>query len=96
MGLYTKSLERKAVKKEEVIEVMKEQGGKLIAKLETAIRAGNVRKVIVRNSKGKKLATFRLTIGLVGIMCAPIVAAVASLIGLFNDCTVEIVKTERE
>jgi hypothetical protein len=83
------------MKTEEVVEELKLQGQKALKKLEALIKEGNVRKVVIRNSDGKKLATFRLNIGVVAVLCAPLLAFVATIVAVCSDCTATIVKDKK-
>ena len=50
---------------------------------------GNVRRIIIKQ-EGKTLAEFPLTIGLVGAVFAPLLAAVGALAAVLTECTIEV------
>jgi len=54
---------------------------------------GNVRKIIIHNEEGKEIMSIPLTIGVVGAVFAPVLAAVGALAALLGDCTITV---ERE
>ena len=61
-------------------------------KVKTLIREGNVRRVVIEH-EGRTIAEFPLTIGVVGTVLAPVLAAIGALIALLMDCTIHV---ERE
>ena len=70
-------------------ESFKAEGGSLVDKLRELIREGNVRRVIIEH-EGRTVAEFPLTIGLVGAVLAPVVAAIGALVALLKDCTIHV------
>jgi hypothetical protein len=56
------------------------------------IHEGNVRRVVVRQ-KDRVVAEFPLTVGVVGALAAPAVAAIGALVALLTDCRLDV---ERE
>jgi hypothetical protein len=70
-------------------ETIKIESGNLLRKLEAAIREGNVRRIRVRQA-GQIVAEFPLTVGVVGAVFAPILAAVGAIVALAADCSIEI------
>ena len=57
--------------------------------VEKVLREGNVRRVIVKQH-GRTVAEFPLTVGVVGAVFAPILAAVGALAAVLTDCTIEV------
>jgi hypothetical protein len=76
-------------------EEFKVNGEELLAKVKQLINEGNVRRIIIRNKDGKNLVEFPLTIGVVGAVLAPILAAVGAIAALVTECTI-IVEREVE
>ncbi len=68
-------------------------GEELLKKVKELIDEGNVRKIAIRNKDGKNIAEFPLTIGVVGAVVAPTLAAVGAIAALVTECTIVI---ERE
>ncbi len=62
-------------------------------KLKGMIHEGNVRRVVV-NHKGRTVAEFPLTAGVVGVLVAPVLAAVGAIVALLKDCTIEIERVQ--
>lgn len=69
------------------------KGEDLLKKVKELIAEGNVRRIIITNKKGKNLVEFPLTIGVVGAVLAPVLAAVGAIAALVSECTISI---ERE
>lgn len=65
-------------------------GEKLLAKVKKLIKEGNVRKITIKDKKGKVLVEFPLTIGVVGAVLAPILAAVGAIAALVTECTISV------
>ena len=74
------------------IETIKVEGGQLIDRVKQLIHEGNVRRVIIKQGE-HTVVEFPLTIGVVGVVLAPVLAAAGALAALLTDCTIEV---ERE
>jgi hypothetical protein len=57
--------------------------------LKGIVHEGNVRRVVVKHD-GRTVAEFPLTAGVVGVVIAPVLAAVAAIVALLKDCSIEI------
>lgn len=73
--------------KKETFHVKSDQ---LISKIKEIIAAGNVRRIIIKDKEGKTLAEFPLTIGVVGAMLAPMLAAVGAIAALVAECSITV------
>ena len=73
-------------------ESIKVEGANILDKLNALVREGNVRRIIVSHG-GRTIAEFPLTVGVVGAVFAPILAAVGAILALAQDCTIQV---ERE
>jgi hypothetical protein len=69
-------------------------GEELLAKIKELIRQGNVRRVTIKDKDGKTLIEFPLTIGVVGLVLAPTLAAVGAIAALIGEATVVVEKVE--
>ncbi|HME19280.1 MAG TPA: DUF4342 domain-containing protein [Nitrososphaerales archaeon] len=65
----------------------------LAEKVKQLIHEGNVRRIVVKGEKGETLVDIPVTIGLVGIVLAPVLAAVGVIAAIATKCTVVV---ERE
>ncbi len=68
-------------------------GGQLLDKIKELIKEGNVRKITIADKHGKEFFSIPLTVGVVGLLVAPVLAAVGALAALVGDCTITV---ERE
>ena len=69
-------------------------GENLLKKVKELIEEGNVTKITIKDKSGKELMTFPLTIGVVGAVLAPVLAAVGALAALIGECTIAVEKEE--
>lgn len=67
-------------------------GVNVLQKIKELIIEGNVRKITIKDKHGKEIAMFPLTIGVVGTMIAPVLAAVGAITALIGECTISIEK----
>ena len=72
-----------------VWEKMKVDGSELVDRVKHILSEGNARRIVIKQ-KGVNVAEFPLTVGLVGAVLAPILAAVAALAALLSECTIEV------
>jgi hypothetical protein len=63
----------------------------ILGQLRKLVEEGNVRRVVVKQ-RGKTIAEFPLTIGVVGAVLAPVAAAIGALTALVAECTIEVEK----
>jgi len=68
-------------------------GENLLKRVKELIAEGNVTKITICDKSGKELITFPLTIGVVGALFAPVLAAVGAVAALVGECTITV---ERE
>ena len=66
----------------------------LLKKIEELIKEGNIRRIIIKDTDGKTFIEIPLAFGVIGVLAAPIVAAVGALAGVVANFTIEIIKTE--
>lgn len=74
-------------------EEFKVSGESLVAKVKEIINEGNVRRITIKDKTGKTIAEFPLTIGVVGALVAPVIAAISVIAALVTECTIVV---ERE
>lgn len=72
----------------------KVKGQELLRKIEDLIKEGNVRRIIIKDTDGKVFIEIPLSFGVIGVLAAPIVAAVGALAGVVANFSVEVIKTE--
>lgn len=76
-------------------ESMKVDGGELLDKVRSVIHEGNVRRIVIRQGDADRpVAEFPVTVGVVGAVAAPVLAAVGALAALLTHCTIEVERVE--
>ncbi len=68
-------------------EEFKLNGEELLAKVKQLINEGNVRRIIIKDKNDKILVELPLTLGVVGAVLAPVLAAVGAIAALVTECT---------
>lgn len=69
-------------------------GGEILNKVKEVIHQGNVRRIILKDEQGKTFLEIPLTVGVVGAIVAPILAAVGAIAALASNLTIIVVKTD--
>jgi len=62
----------------------------LMAKLKSIIKEGNARKVTIKGKDDNEIISFPVTVGVAGLVLAPVFAAVATIAALATECTIVI------
>jgi hypothetical protein len=70
------------------------EGEKLIAKIKELLHEGNIRRVIIKDKEGKIVMEIPVTIGVVGALLAPQLAAIGAIAALLSEATIVVEKTE--
>jgi uncharacterized protein DUF4342 len=73
-------------------ETFKVSGDDLLRRVKEILHEGNVRRVVIKQG-GRTVMEFPVTVGVVGALAAPALAAMGALAALLSECTIEI---ERE
>jgi len=71
-------------------------GDTLVAKIKELVQEGNVRRVILKNEEGRTLIELPLTLGVVGAVLAPQLAALGAIAVLVARCTVVVEKVTEQ
>ena len=80
---------RGAVMADRAWRTIKAQGGQVVDELRRLLHEGNVRRVVVKQ-EGRAVAEFPLTVGLVGALVAPVLAAIGALVAVLANCSIEV------
>jgi hypothetical protein len=67
-------------------------GHQLLDAVKRLLREGNVRRVIIKQGE-HTIAEFPLTVGVIGAVAAPLLAAVGAIAAILNECTIEVERT---
>ncbi len=75
-------------------ETFKISGEQLVGKFKQLVKEGNVRRIIIKGKEGKTLVEFPLTLGVVGAILAPVLAAVGAIAALVTECEIVVEREE--
>jgi hypothetical protein len=71
---------------------MRAQGEQLMDELRRLLHEGNVRRVVVKH-QGRVVAEFPVTVGVVGALAAPVLAAIGALVAVVAGSTIDVERT---
>lgn len=69
-------------------------GEELLGRVKQLIKEGTARRIIIKNENEETIIEFPLAIGAVGVLIAPVLAAVGALAALVTKCTIVVIKKE--
>jgi hypothetical protein len=75
-------------------EEIKVDGEAIISTIKQILHEGNVRRITIKNEEGKTLMEIPLTIGVVGVLLLPTLAAIGALAALVAHVTILLEKVE--
>ena len=71
-------------------------GEELLGKVKGLMHEGNIRRIIIKNKDGAVVMEIPLTIGVVGALLAPSLAAIGAIAALLTEATVVVEKSEEK
>ncbi len=71
-------------------EEFKVEGKKVVSKVKALIKEGNVRKITVKDSKGKVILSLPVTAGVVGALLLPPLVVIGAIAALLTECTITV------
>jgi len=74
----------KQTKKEE----FRVSGEEVMKKVRELIAEGNARRIIIKNEKGEIIVEIPLTVGTIGALLVPTLAAIGAVAALVTNCTI--------
>jgi hypothetical protein len=72
------------------VEEFKVKGAKLVEKVKALIKEGNVRRIVLKNPDGRNLMDIPVNAGIAGALLLPLWAAIASVVVLATDYTIQV------
>ncbi|NTW25601.1 MAG: DUF4342 domain-containing protein [Lentimicrobium sp.] len=72
----------------------KVKGEDLLAKIKELIHQGNISRIIIKNEEGKVYLEIPVTVGLIGALLLPVLAAIGALAALAANFTIEVIRKE--
>jgi Domain of unknown function (DUF4342) len=76
-------------------ESFKVAADQLVGALKRLVREGNVRRVVIKQD-GRTIVEFPLTVGVIGTVFAPMLAAAGALAAVISECTIEVERVVSE
>jgi hypothetical protein len=73
---------------EQVFEEIRVEGREVLGKVKELVAEGNIRRLIIKNEEGHVLIEVPLTVGVIGVLVAPVWAAIGALAAVVNHCTI--------
>jgi hypothetical protein len=70
-------------------ETLHAEGEHLLDQTKKLIEEGNVRRIVIKH-EGRTIAEFPLTVGVVGAVLAPVLAAIGAIVALAADCSIDV------
>ena len=70
-------------------------GEKLVSTIKKLVREGNIRRIIIKNKEGKTMIEIPLTVGVVGALFLPTLAAIGAIATLMSECTIVVEKIDK-
>ncbi len=77
-----------------IYEEFKVRGRELVDKVGDLIHEGNVRRIIVKDEKGNTFVEIPLTVATVGVIAAPVLAALGTIAALIANFTIVVEKNQ--
>ena len=74
---------------EETFKVNEEE---LLGKVKDLVKEGNIRRLIIKDNKGRVVIEFPLTVGVVITVLLPVFAAIGALAALMTECSITVVR----
>ena len=84
----------KAKDMENIKEEFRVKGEELVEKVKQLIHEGNVRRLIIKDETGKVYLEIPVTIGVIGALVAPMLAAVGAIAAMVAHFQIEVIRTE--
>ena len=73
-----------------VWEEIKVAGDQLVQEVRRLVHEGNVRRIIIEGEDGRTFMELPLTVGVIGVLVAPLAAAIGALAALVSNVTIRV------
>jgi len=73
---------------EDFLEEIQVMGSNLVEKVKELIHEGNVRRIIIKDESGHTIVEIPVTWAALGVVAAPVLAAVGAISALVTKCTI--------
>ena len=75
-------------------EEFKVEGSEVKEKVKQLLHEGNIRRLTIKNKDGKTVLEVPVTVGVIGAVIAPVLAAVGAAAALLTECTIAVEREE--
>jgi hypothetical protein len=72
------------------------KGEELVNKVKELVHEGNVRRIVISDDKGKQLLEVPLTLGLIGLVMAPVLAVLGTVGAMAMNYQIQIIRQDEE
>jgi hypothetical protein len=79
---------------QKVVDEVQVMGSHLVEKVKELIHEGNVKRIIIKNEQGHTLVEIPVTLAAIGVVAAPVLAAVGAIASIVTKCTVVVERRE--
>ncbi len=69
-------------------------GDRIVETVKRLMHEGNIRRITIKDSEGRSLIEIPLTLGVVGAVLVPVLAAVGGIAALVTKCTIVLERIE--
>ena len=77
-------------------EVFSISGEELVSTVKKLVHAGNIRRIAIENKEGRTLLEVPLTLGVVGALLLPTLAALGALAAIVTECKIVVERIDEE
>jgi len=77
-------------------EVFSISGEELVSTIKKLVHQGNIRRISIENKDGKTLLEIPLTLGVVGALLLPTLAALGALAAIITECKLVVERMDEE
>jgi hypothetical protein len=70
------------------------RGDEVVAKVKALVHEGNIRRITIKSKEGRVLIEVPLTLGVVGVLFLPTLAALGALAALVTECTIVVERVD--
>ncbi len=75
-------------------EVFSINGEELVSTVKKLVHEGNIRRIAIENKDGKTLLEIPLTLGVVGALLLPTLAAIGAVAAIVTECRIVVERTD--
>lgn len=77
-------------------EILSINGEDLVSTIKKLVHEGNIRRIAIENKDGKTLLEVPLTLGVVGVLLLPTLAALGALAAIVTECKIVVERIDEE